>query len=220
MTSTTTRPNKATEPAAPPPGPLPRMRRRPAVAVATLAAAALGSVGIAWVWTSTTAATQVVVVTNDVPRGAVIEASDVNTARITLDPLLKPIGASRLREVVGQRAATGLTAGGIVTESMLEPETIPGEGRSLVPVALPAEQAMGLDLQVGDHVKVVMTSPTGQDAAGNPPFTEADVAAVHPATETATPVVSLTVPVADGPVLAARIASGNFYLVLDSREVN
>jgi archaellum component FlaG (FlaF/FlaG flagellin family) len=220
MTSTATRHDKASDVAASPPGPLPRMRRRPAVAVAALAAAALGSVGIAWTWTSTTAATEVVVVTSDVPRGAVIQASDLGAARITLDPLLKPIDVSRRSEIVGQRAATDLVAGGIVTGSMFEPETVPGDGWSLVPAALPREQAMGLDLKAGDHVKVVETAPAGQQPEGNPPFTVAEVAAVHPATDTGTTVISLTVPVADAPVLAARIASGNFYLILDSRQVN
>ncbi|WP_407343388.1 SAF domain-containing protein [Pengzhenrongella phosphoraccumulans] len=196
------------------------MRRRPAVAVAALAAAALGSVTIAWVWTSTTTASEVLVVTGEVPRGAVIEASDLGTARITLDPLLKPIDASRRSEIVGQRAAAELTVGAIVTGSMFQSETVPGEGTSLVAVALPPEQATGLDLQGGDQVKVVQTAPAGQVAEGNPPFTVAEVAAVHPALETGATVVSLTVPVADAPVLAARIASGNFYLVLDSRERN
>ena len=223
MTSTTTQGDKATEQSAAPvpvAGPLPRMRRRPAVAVAALAAAALGSVAIAWAWTSTTAATEIVVVTGAVPRGAVIEASDLGTARITLDPLLKPIDASRRNEIVGQRAATELTAGAIVTGSMIEPETVPGEGTSLVPVALPLEQALGLDLQGGDQVKVIQTAPAGQVAEGNPPFTIAQVATVHPVIETGVTVVALTVPVADAPVLAARVASGNFYLVLDAREVN
>ena len=220
MTSTATREGKTTTPAASPPGPLPRMRRRPGVAVAALAAAALGSVGIAWAWSSTTAATEVVVITHDVPRGAVIDSGDLAVARITLDPLLKPVTASRRSEIVGQRAATELTVGGIVTTSMFEPQTVPGAGRSLVPVPLPAEQALGLDLRGGDQVKVVETAPTGQNAQGNPPFTVAEVADVHPAATTGATVVSVTVPAADAPVLAARIASGNFYLVLDSREVN
>lgn len=219
MTSTTTRPQDAAEETRPPPWPLPRMRRRPAVAIATLAAAVLGALGIAWLWTSSTDAAQVVVATNDVPRGAVIQASDLGTARITLDPLLTPVPASRADELVGQRASTALSAGSLVTESMVEPETLPGEGMSLVPVALPPEQALGLGLEVGDRVKVVMTTPPGQQAEGNPAFTPAEVAGVAASPDTGTTVISLLVPDVDGPVLADRVATGNFYLVLDSREV-
>lgn len=219
MTSTTSRPREAADETAPPPSPLPRMRRRPAVAIATLAAAVLGALAIAWLWTSSDDATQVVVVTADVPRGAIIQASDLGTARITLDPLLAPIPAGRADELVGQRASTPLAAGTLVTESMVEAETLPGDGASLVPVALPPEQALGLGLEVGDSVKVVMTTPSGQEARGNPPFTSAEVAGVTSSPDTGTTVVSLLVPDVDGPVLADRVAAGNFYLVLDSREV-
>ncbi|WP_336706492.1 SAF domain-containing protein [Oerskovia sp. USHLN155] len=196
------------------------MRRRPALAIAALVAAVLGALGIAWLWTSSNEATQVIVVTADVPRGAAIQASDLATARVTLDPLLAPIPAARADELVGQRASAPLTAGTLMTESMVEPETLPGEGASLVPVALPPEQALGLDLEVGDRVKVVMTTPSGQEAGGNPPFTSAEVAGVTASPDTGTTVVSLLVPDVDGPVLADRVAAGNFYLVLDSREVD
>ncbi|QTE28575.1 SAF domain-containing protein [Pengzhenrongella sicca] len=226
MTSTSTRPDKTATPATgtaapvPVPGPVPKMRRRPAVAAAALAAAVFGAIATGWAWSSTTASTQVVVVTGDVPRGAVITAGDLGVARITLDPALRPVDASQRGDIVGQRAATALSVGAIVTASMFEPETVPGEGMSLVPVALPPEQSLGLNLQGGDQVKIVETPPAGQATEGNPPFTVAEVAAVHPVIETGATVVSVTVPAADAPVLAARIASGNFYLVLDAREVN
>lgn len=218
MTSTTTRQDKATAQAPAPAGPLPKMRRRPGVVAAGIVAAITCSLGLGWLWSRADDAVEVVVATRDVPVGAVIEAGDLGTARIPLDPALDPIVASRAEEVVGQRAGSPLTAGSLVTEAMLEAEALPPDGMSLVPVTLPAERADGLDLRTGDRVKVVMTPPPGQLAEGNPQFTTAEVATVRFAPDTSQTVVSLLVGETDGPVLAARLATGNFYLVLDSRE--
>ncbi|WP_448071095.1 SAF domain-containing protein [Georgenia yuyongxinii] len=174
--------------------------------------------GLGWMFSQADDAVEVIVAAQDVGRGQVIEAGDLTSARITLDPALSPIPASRSTELVGQRVSIPLTAGGLVTEAMLAPEVLPPDGMSLVPVTLPAERADGLDLQPGDRVKIVLTPPPGQEAEGNPPFSTAEVATVSPSADTVSTVVTLLVPEADGPVLAARLAAANFYLVLDSRE--
>lgn len=218
MTSTATRPGKTTDERTSPPGALPRLRRRPAVVAAGAVVALASAGGLGWMFSQADDAVEVIVAAQDVGRGQVIKAGDLTTARITLDPALSPILASRAAEVVGQRVSVPLTAGGLVTEVMLAPEALPPDGMSLVPVTLPAERADGLDLQAGDRVKIVLTPPPGQEAEGNPPFSAAEVATVAPSADTVSTVVTLLVPEADGPVLAARLAAANFYLVLDSRE--
>ena len=220
MTSTTTRPNASTDEASPPPSPIPRSRRRPAAAVAALTAAVVGALGIAYVWTQTTNASAVLVVTHDVARGEVIQAADLGTARINADPALKPIAAARENAIVGQRAATSIPAGTLLSDAMVTTSVVPGAGQSMVPVDLPAEQAAGLGLVVGDHVKVVLTAADGQKPSGNPQFTAADVAGVTPSPEGTKTVVALVVSEADGPVLADRVAAGHFYVIVDSRQAH
>lgn len=217
MTSTITR---GTQTEDPPPvlGPPPKLRRRPAVVAAGLVVALVSSLLAGWMWMRTNDRVEVLVAASDVARGEFIEAGDVRTARINLDPALTPVPAARADDVVGQRAATDMVAGSLLTDAMLEAEALPPEGTSLVPATLPVELAAGLDLRSGDRVKVVLTRPVGQEATGNPTFTAAEVAGVSQSPETGASVVTLLVPETDGPVLAARLAAGNFYLVLDTRE--
>ncbi|MFD6177257.1 MULTISPECIES: SAF domain-containing protein [unclassified Isoptericola] len=217
MTNTITR-DTANQDPAPALGPPPKLRRRPTVIAIGLVVALVSSLLVGWMWMRANDRVEVLVAASDVPRGEVIDATDLRTARINLDPAITPLAADRADDVVGQRAATDMVTGSLLTDAMLETETLPADGSSLVPAALPAELAAGLDLQAGDRVKVVLTGPAGQEAVGNPTFTPAEVAGVDVSPETGGTVVSLLVPEADGPVLAARIAAGNFYLVLDTRE--
>jgi hypothetical protein len=90
---------------------------------------------------------------------------------------------------------------------------------SVVGVALAPEQAPGLSLQTGDSVRVVQTPAQGEDPPPGPPqISEAEVVDVHVVEATGQTVVDLLVRHEEATVLAARIASGNVALVLDSRE--
>ena len=90
---------------------------------------------------------------------------------------------------------------------------------SVVGVALTPAQAPGLGLTTGDRVRVVVTPAQGEELpTGGPQFSEATVAGVHVSTETGELIVDLLVPQADAAVLAARAATRNVSLVLDSRD--
>ncbi len=54
--------------------------------------------------------------------------------------------------------------------------------------------------------------------SGAPAFSEATVAGVHDSEESGQVIVDLLVPHADAALLAARAATGNVSLVLDSRD--
>lgn len=224
MTSTATRQDTATGP--PPqagsgPGPVappPKLRRRPALVGAAVVLICLGGLLGAWAWTSTTSTQEVLVVRTDIPRGAVIEAGDLARARVNPDPALDPVPAGRLEQVVGRRAALDLAAGGLLTPAAVSDAVVPAEGMSVVGVALVPGQAPGLALQAGDRVRVVLTPGIEGEPDGSPAFTVAEVAAVHLVPETGQTVVDVLVPAADATVLAARVATGNVALVLDSRE--
>ena len=206
-------------PAASPLVPPPKLRRRPALIVAALVAICLGALLAAWAWTATTNTQEVLVARHSIERGSVIEADDLARVRLSADPALKPVAGSELDQVVGQRAAVDIAEGGMLTPASFTPEVVPGDGESVVGVALTPAQAPGLDLQYGDTVRVVVTPAQDEELpAGAPLVNDATVVGVHVSDETGQTVVDLLVPQADAGVLATRIATGRIALVLDSRE--
>ena len=181
----------------------------------------LGALLAAWAWTATTNTQEVLVARHTIERGSVIEADDLARVRVSADPALKPVPATQFDQVVGQRAALDIAAGGDAhARTRSPPSVVPADGQSVVGVALTPAQAPGLDLQTGDQVRVVVTPAAGRGAAqrASPQFSEAEVVGVHVAEETGQTIVDLLVPHADAAVLAARVATGNVALVLDSRE--
>lgn len=197
----------------------PKLRRRPALVVVAVAAVLLGSLLAAWAWTSTTNTQEVLVARHTVERGAVIGAGDLARVRLSADPALKPVAANQFDQVVGQRAAYDVAAGAMLTPDSITTAVEPNGNNSIVGVALTPAQAPGLKLVTGDRVRVVVTPPQGAELpAGSPTFSDATVTGVHVSEETGQTIVDLLVPHADAAVLAARAATGNVSLVLDSRE--
>ncbi len=211
--------NPESSPAASSLVPPPKLRRRPALVVVAVAAVLLGALLAAWAWTSTTNTQEVLVARHSIERGAVIEADDLARVRLSADPALKPVAASQFNEAVGQRAAYDVAAGTMLTPDSITTALEPNGNNSIVGVALTPAQAPGLELVTGDRVRVIVTPAQGEALpAGSPTFSEATVAGVHVSDETGQTIVDLLVPHADAAVLAARAATGNISLVLDSRE--
>ena len=199
--------------------PPPKLRRRPALVAAAIGAICIGALLAGWAWTATTNTQDVLVARHSIERGAVIEADDLARVRLSADPALKPVAAAQFDQVVGQRAAMDIAEGGMLTPGSFTAEVVPGEGQSVVGVALTPAQAPGLGLQYGDKVRVVVTPAQGEELpAGTPLTSDASVVGVHTSDETGQTVIDLLVPKADATVLATRIATGNIALVLDSRE--
>lgn len=206
-------------PAATPLAPPPKLRRRPALVAAAIGAICIGALLAGWAWTATTNTQEVLVARHSIERGSVIEADDLARVRLSADPALKPVAGSELEQVVGQRAAVDIAEGGMLTPGSFTTEVVPGEGESVVGVALTPAQAPGLDLQYGDKVRLVATPAQGDDLPDGAPLTsDATVVGVHISDETGQTVVDLLVAKTDAAVLATRIATGNIALILDSRE--
>ena len=223
MTHTITRDDRLTgpdpAPAAPPVAPPPKLRRRPALIAAAVALVAVGAILAAWAWTSTTNTQEVLAARDTIARGAVITSDDIARVRINADPALQPLPASAYDDVVGQRAALDIAAGSLLTQAATVAEPVPPDGMSVVGVALSPAQAPGLTLRNGDRVRVVLTPGEGADAlTGSPPFNEAEVVGARTDEMTGELVVDLLVPRSEAGVLAARVATGNVALVLDSGE--
>lgn len=223
MSKTATRDDRTLDPESSPAAsqlvPPPKLRRRPALVVVAVAAVLLGALLAAWAWTSTTNTQEVIIARHTIERGAVIGADDLARVRLSADPALKPVAASQFDQVVGQRAAYDVAAGAMLTPDSITTAVEPNGNNSIVGVALTPAQAPGLQLVTGDRVRVVVTPAQGEDLpTGSPTFSDATVAGVHVSEETGQTIVDLLVPHADAAVLAARAATGNVSLVLDSRE--
>lgn len=223
MSRTATRDDRSTDaestPAAKPPAPPPKLRRRPALVAAAIVAICLGALLAAWAWTATTNTHDVLVARATIERGSIIAADELARVSVSTDLALSPVAGSELEAIVGKRAAVDIAKGSLLTPESMTTELVPAEGQSVVGVALTPEQAPGLSFRPGDLVRVVLTPAQGEDPpAGPPEFSTAEVVSVRVVEATGQRVVDLLVPHAEATVLAARIASGNVALVVDSRE--
>ena len=198
----------------------PRLRRRPLLVGLAVVAVCLGALLGAWAYTSATSAQGVVAVRTLVERGQVIERDDLVTVRIGVDPALQPIPAEELEGLVGQRAATDLPAGGLVTRAAVSSSVLPAAGQSVVGVALPASLLPGEPLRSGDVVRIVATPGEQGDVTGSRPprAITATVVGLFPDDEKGVTVVSVQVPFGVAAEVAARAATGKVAIVLDSRE--
>ena len=223
MTNTATKGHQTIDrdstPAAPVPAPPPRLRRRPALVAAGVAAICLGALLGAWAWTSTTNTQEVLAARHTIPRGTVISADDLARVRINADPALAPLPGSAYDDILGQRATLDIAAGSLVTQDSTATQLVPPRGMSVVGVALTPAQVPGVELKSGDWVRIVVTpGEGGQTLAATPSFSEAEVAGSHVDEVTGDLVVDLMVPHPEAAVLAARVATRNVALVLDSGE--
>jgi SAF domain len=199
--------------------PAPKLRRRPALVAASIVAISAGALLAAFAWTATSTTQSVLAVRSAVERGAVIAQDDVMTVQVSADPALAPVPASQASAVVGQRAATDLAAGTLLTREQVSDTVLPAAGMSIVGVGLPSAQMPGEPLLVGDRVRVVATpGASGEVTAGEPLTIAATLVGVRVNDDNGQSVVSVQVPQGDAAELAARAATGNVALVLDSRE--
>lgn len=222
MSSTATRHERSHAPSPPsadaPLPPPPKLRRRPALIAAAVVAICLGAILGGWAWSATTNTNEVLAARTDIERGSIIEADDLIRVRVNSDPALSPVSAGSLESVVGQRAATDIASGSLLTPASYGESVVPADDMSVVGIALTSSQAPGMDLHNGDRVRVVATPPEGSEApAGTPSFSEAEVVGVRISEDTGQLVVDLLVPHAEAATLAAQIATGNVSLVLDTR---
>lgn len=197
--------------------PPPKLRRRPGLVVAAVAVTALGCLLGAWAWSASTSTVEVLAATHTIHRGEVITARDLQRIQISSDPALEPVPASRYDEIVGQRAALDIAAGGLITTESTTTVAMPPKGQSIVGISLTPAQVPALPMHGGDKVRIILTPGQGADAAaGSPEFTLAQVVDTATDDTTGNTIVDVLVPYADAGVLAARAATGHVALVLDS----
>lgn len=197
--------------------PPPKLRKRPALMVAGVAITAFGCLLAAWAWSATTDTVEVLAARDTIHRGEVITSEDIQRVRISGDPALDPLPASAYDDIVGQRAALDIAAGGLLTAQSTTDESLPPPGQSIVGISLSPAQVPALPMHGGDKVRIILTPGTDGDVSANAPqFTGAEVVDTYLDEASGNTIVNVLVPYSEAGLLAARAATGNVALVLDS----
>ena len=213
-----TRPVPTLEPEPPILGAPPKLRRRPVALLVSVATVVLGSVLGLWVWSAAGTTAEVLAVRTLVHRGEVIDRDDLIVVRVGVDPAVRTVASSEADAVAGQRAALDLAPGGLLAPDDLAATVLPGRGMSVVGVGLAPGMLPAEPLAPGDAVRVVQTPGQQGVLEGSPATVPATVVGVHPTEAGDQTVVDVLVPADAAADLAARAATGNVALVLDSRE--
>ncbi len=202
---------------------LPR-RRRPGMIALAVALVGAGILASTAVYSATNHRVPVLVAQASVPAGALITASDVGTASVSVGPGIQVIPASQLKQVVGQVAGTALHPGMLLSAAELATQRPPAPGWVLVPLPVRPSALPASGLRPGDHVLVVATPGSqGQPGSGTAaPALSAPVAGVVAAVSTGASadgfgVVDMIVPASRGPGLAAQASTGQFALIVTRR---
>jgi hypothetical protein len=217
------RTTEQTKPAGQPvPGP-PKARRRWGLVAAAVVVVALGAVGNVWLLQSSTDAEQVVAARTAIERGQVITAEQLMNVSVSADPAVRTVPAPELSSLVGQRAAVDVAAGALLTADSTTAKNVPGEGVSLVGVALSPAMMPGPPLVAGDRIRVVATLGQQQDPTllADPAALDAVVVSVQAGLDSVgqgQTILTVEVPEGDAAGLAAMAATGRVAVVLDSRD--
>lgn len=196
----------------------PRLRRRPLMALAWAALVVVGgALGVA-VWMGSTNSSEVVAVRTAVDRGAIITATDLMVVRVSVDPAVQVVPASHLSGMVGQRAASDLSAGTLLSPGEVTSAVVPATGQSVVGVALARGKLPATPLRPGDQVRLIQTPADQADVPATQITIDAVVVSVTASEDGQSVVVDVLVPSARAPEVAARAATDRVALVLDSRE--
>lgn len=219
--ATTAQEARVAGPRSPAPAKPTRARRRPAVIALGLALVALCILASVYLTTTLGRTHKVLAVTSEVARGDRISSSNVTTVDLPMGPTaLKPVDASLFDEVVDQVATVDLPAGSLLTEKSYATALEPGEGRSIVGIALnPNQMPAGTTLTSGDQVRIIETPVSGGDAPIEEPFAiPATIVTLTDATVGEQKVVDVEVARGQAAALAARAATGRVALVLDAAQ--
>lgn len=191
-------------------GPPVRGRRRPWLIALGALLASIGALAVVWMVGAAGQRQEVLVVRQELAYGDEVTSADLGIARVSVDPGVAVVPASRRSDMVGLIATTRLTPGSLLTGDALSPRSGPVAGQVLVPVALPAERMPAGGLQPGDRILAV-TTQAEQGAAASIP---AVVVRVGDMDVNGVSVVDVTAAAADGPRLTVSAAQDAVAIVV------
>ncbi|MCC2592473.1 SAF domain-containing protein [Tessaracoccus sp. OS52] len=142
-----------------------RPQRRPLLIVASVLLVLLGAAGGALAWFSIGTAVEAVVARAAIERGQVLAADDFVVVQVNPDPQLQLLPPERIPDLLGKRAAHDVAAGGLVPGSVAVDELLPPAGETVIGLSLGPGFHPGLELLVGDEVRIVLVEPSYACAA-------------------------------------------------------
>jgi hypothetical protein len=184
----------------------------------------LGVLASAAIYTATNTRVPVIVMTASVPAGAVIQASDLGTADVSVGAGVEVIPARQLSQVAGEIAGTSLHPGMLLAAADLSTVRPPVAGEVLVPLPLKPSVLPASGIEPGDRVLIEATpGDQGQPGAStSTPSLSAPVAGVVEAADLAPDsdgfdVVDVLVAKASGDAVAAQASTGQIALIVTKR---
>lgn len=193
-----------------------RTRRNPVLLAAGAAFVVTGAAGVAWMVNAVADASPVLVTTHALAAGEVIDAADLATAQISLDPTVSAVPASQRDSIVGQRTATALAGGQLLTPTSTTTELVPPPGQSLVGVAVTPDRLPATELQPGDPVTLVAGARDGEDLPSGTPTSMTATVAGSRLLDDGSTVVDVTVPTGQATQLAGWVSTGRVVIVRES----
>jgi hypothetical protein len=143
----------------------------------------------------------------DIRPGQVIEGNDIKVVRVAADPEVATVPASRRADIVGRRAAVGLTAGSLLAPASVTDGPGVAAGSTVIgAVVKPGQYPIGL--REGDEVVVLVASEGSENAGG----VEAVIVSVSSRSGPEGTAIALAVPSANASVLARAGAQGRLIL--------
>lgn len=186
-----------------------RSRRRPWLVGLGALLTTLGALAVVWLVGAAGQRQDVLAVRAEVAYGQMLTNEDVAVVRVSADPGVAVLSATRRGEVTGQVATTRLVPGMLLTAEMLAAGGDPPPGRVLVPIALPEDRMPAGGLHAGDRLLLVDTESV--QAAATP----AEVVRVGPVDLDGVAVVDVTTSPRLGPGLAVSSARGHVAVVVE-----
>lgn len=192
-----------------------RSRRNPVLLAAGAALVVAGAAGTAWLVTSMSDAAPVLVTARAIPAGTVLAADDLAVAQVGTDPSVATVPAAQRSALVGQRAASDLPAGLLLTPQSTTTSPVPAPGTSLVGVAVKPTQMPATPLGAGDPVTVVAPPGESLELPSTPsPSMPATVVTTR-TLDDGSVVVDVVVPTPRAQTLATWVATGRVVIVRD-----
>lgn len=149
----------------------------------------------------------VLAVAADVRPGEVIEPADLRVVRVAAEGDVATVAAHRIGDIVGKRAAVGLSVGSLLAPSSVTegPPVAPGS-TVIGAVVKPGQYPIGL--RPGDAV-VVLVAADGAEGGGG---VDAVIVSVSSRTGAEGTAIALGVPASSAPTLARAGAQGRLIL--------
>lgn len=106
----------------------------------------------------------VIVTTGSIVAGQEITREQLGTVSVAVPNSLSVFRRSDADDLLGRFAAVDIMPGTLVTAEMVTDQPVPGPGQAVVSVSLPQSRLPTAALQPGDHVRVLLAPPRGEQA--------------------------------------------------------